>query len=79
MPLGVRNPDLVNSCAAFGSQLCGRFFKDAFPYIPQKVRIFLFYIHEESLTLPFLIVLRSLNFTLSCGLIGLISLFLGGL
>lgn len=54
--LGIRNPDLINSSTAFASHLCGPFFKEAFPDSQDKVRIFLFYTLEESLTPPFLIV-----------------------
>ena len=38
-----------------------------------------YYILEEPLTLPFFVVLKSLDFTLNYGIIGLTSLFLSRL
>lgn len=79
MPLGLRNPNLVNFCAAFGSQLYGPFFKETSD-ISDWVRIVLLTLSENHLPyLPSLIVPKSLNLTLKCGIIGLIYPFLGGL
>lgn len=48
MPLGLRNPNLVNFCAAFGSQLYGPFFKETSD-ISDWVRIVLLTLSENHL------------------------------
>lgn len=59
----MRNPNLVHFCMIFGSQLCGPFFKEAFPDTLDSVRIFLFYIIGELPTLPSFIILKSEFYT----------------